>query len=157
MTPKFPGVTPQSHPWTANGRSKNASATQPRFFIDFGSILGVILMIFWSFWPPKSTIWHPKTNPKNSKMHPRRFFVSRTFFVCCSSFQAPVQQKIYYGSYTCNMQFNNIVYIKRAEFCKFWFHLTSQQTQTHEQNFHVWLLMVQARWRERGFAALKIF
>ena len=27
-------------------RSKNASATQPRFFIDLGSILGAILMIF---------------------------------------------------------------------------------------------------------------
>ena len=32
---------------------KTASAKQPRIFIDFGSILGVILMIFWSLWPPK--------------------------------------------------------------------------------------------------------
>ena len=31
-------------------RSQNASATQPRFFIDLGPVLGAILVICWWFW-----------------------------------------------------------------------------------------------------------
>ena len=33
-------------------RSQNASATQPRFFIDFAWILGPIFIDFWWFWDP---------------------------------------------------------------------------------------------------------
>ena len=37
---------PRGPPGEPFKRSKDASATQPRFFIDFGSIWGVILAIF---------------------------------------------------------------------------------------------------------------
>ena len=43
-------VPPRCRPKAAQKRSENASATQPRFFIDFGPIWGPILVIFWWFW-----------------------------------------------------------------------------------------------------------
>ena len=43
MAPKDVGVDP---PFGAQDRSKNASATQPRFFIDLGQISGAMLEIF---------------------------------------------------------------------------------------------------------------
>ena len=46
MDPNLDGEPPLSAPRAAQKRSQNASATQARFFIDFGLILGPISVIF---------------------------------------------------------------------------------------------------------------
>ena len=45
-------------------RPKNTPKTHPQCKLDFSD---TALMIFWRFWFPKSTIWHPKAIPKRSK------------------------------------------------------------------------------------------
>ena len=58
-----PDLVSRTPPWQPKKRSKNATATQPRFFIDFGWILVTILVIFWRFWLPKSSNWDPTAAP----------------------------------------------------------------------------------------------
>ena len=50
--------TPPRRPKAAPKRSKNASATQPRFFIDLGSILAPILAIISWFWHVFSLLFY---------------------------------------------------------------------------------------------------